>query len=45
VTNSLSSYCAAAGSLQSGQAPTFSVIDITDPSHPGDTKALKLRVP
>ena len=45
VTNSLSSYCAAAGNLQSGQEATFSVQDVTDQSHPGPTKALKLRVP
>jgi serine/threonine protein kinase/S1-C subfamily serine protease len=45
VTNSLSSYCAAAGSLQSGQQATFSVMDITDQSHPGKTEALRLRVP
>jgi serine/threonine protein kinase len=45
VTNSLASYCAAAGSLQSGQAATFSVMDVTDPSHPGKTEPLTLRVP
>jgi hypothetical protein len=45
VTNSLASYCAAAGGLQSGQEATLSVMDISDPSHPGETKALKLRVP
>src|SRR3954471_23061934 len=45
VSNSLSSYCAAAGGLQSGQPATLSVIDITDPAHPGPTKALRLRVP
>jgi S1-C subfamily serine protease len=45
VSNSLASYCQAAGALQSGQDATFSVQDITDPSHPGKTTALKLRVP
>src|SRR4051794_37752591 len=45
VTNSLSSYCAAAANLQSGQVATFSVQDITDSSHPGKTVPLKLRVP
>src|SRR3954454_1297120 len=44
VANTLSSYCAAAGSLQSGQQATFTVMDITDPSHPGDRRALQLRV-
>jgi putative serine protease PepD len=45
VTNSLASYCAAAGSLQSGQQATFTVMDVTDTSHPGKAQALKLRVP
>jgi serine/threonine protein kinase/S1-C subfamily serine protease len=45
VTNSLSSYCAAAGDLPSGQEATFTVMDITDPSNPGKAKALKLRIP
>ena len=45
ITNSLSSYCDAAGSLQSGQQATFTVMDITDPSHPGKAKPLTLRVP
>jgi S1-C subfamily serine protease len=45
VTNSLASYCAAAGGLQSGQQATFTVMDVTDPSHPGKAQALKLRVP
>jgi S1-C subfamily serine protease len=45
VSNSLGSYCKAAGALQSGQEATFSVMDITDPTHPGKTVALKLRVP
>ncbi|HEX4733612.1 MAG TPA: protein kinase [Thermoleophilaceae bacterium] len=45
ITNSLASYCDAAGSLQSGQQATFTVMDITDPSHPGKAKPLTLRVP
>jgi serine/threonine protein kinase/S1-C subfamily serine protease len=45
IANSLSSYCAAAGSLQSGQQATFTVMDVTDPSHPGKPHALRLRVP
>ena len=45
VANSLASYCDAAGNLQSGQQATFSVMDISDPAHPGKTQALRLRVP
>jgi serine/threonine protein kinase/S1-C subfamily serine protease len=45
VTNSLASYCAAAGALQSGQEATFSVMDVTNPGSPGKAKAMKLRVP
>jgi serine/threonine protein kinase/S1-C subfamily serine protease len=45
VANTLSSYCAAAGNLQSGQRATFTVMDITDAANPGKPKALKLRVP
>ena len=45
VSNSLSSYCAAAGNLQSGQEATFTVMDVTNAGHPGKPKALKLRVP
>jgi serine/threonine protein kinase/S1-C subfamily serine protease len=45
VANTLSSYCAAAGNLQSGQQATFTVMDITDAANPGKPKALKLRVP
>jgi serine/threonine protein kinase/S1-C subfamily serine protease len=45
VTNTLSSYCAAAGNLQSGQQATFTVMDITDAANPGKPKTLKLRVP
>jgi putative serine protease PepD len=45
VTNSLASYCAAARNLRSGQAATFTVMDVTDPGHPGKARALTLRVP
>jgi S1-C subfamily serine protease len=45
ITNSLSSYCAAAGTLTSGQQATFTVMDITNPEKPGKPEALKLRVP
>jgi serine/threonine-protein kinase len=45
ISNSLSSYCDAAGNLQSGQTATFTVVDITDPKHPGKAKALRLQVP
>jgi hypothetical protein len=45
ITNSLSSYCAAAGTLTSGQQATFTVMDITNPDKPGKPEALKLRVP
>jgi serine/threonine-protein kinase len=45
IANSLSSYCAAAGGLQSGQRATFTVMDVTDPSHPGKPQPLTLRVP
>jgi putative serine protease PepD len=45
ITNALASYCAAAGSLHSGQEATFTVMDVTDPTHPGKPRALKLRVP
>jgi serine/threonine protein kinase/S1-C subfamily serine protease len=45
VANSLASYCAAAGGLRSGQTATFTVMDVTDPSHPGKPRALKLTVP
>ena len=45
VANSLSSYCAAAGELLSGQTGTFTVVDVSDPAHPGKPKALKLKVP
>jgi serine/threonine-protein kinase len=45
IQNTLASYCAAAGGLQSGQTATFTVMDITDATHPGQPKALKLQVP
>jgi putative serine protease PepD len=45
VTNSLSSYCGAAGNLQSGQEAGITVRDITDTSHPGKEQLIKLRVP
>src|SRR4051794_3390183 len=45
IGNTLSSYCAAAGNLTSGQQATFTVMDITDPSHPGKPHGLNLRVP
>jgi S1-C subfamily serine protease len=45
VNNSLASYCDAAANLQSGQTATFTVIDASDPAHPGKQRTLKLRVP
>lgn len=45
IDNTLSGYCAAAGSLQSGQSATLTVQDVTDPAHPGKPKALKLTIP
>ena len=45
ITNSLASYCAAAGGLTSGQQATFTVIDITNQSNPGKPRPLTLRVP
>jgi serine/threonine protein kinase/S1-C subfamily serine protease len=45
ISNSLSSYCAAVGSVHSGQQVTFTVMDVTDPAHPGKSRALRLRVP
>jgi hypothetical protein len=45
IQNTLASYCAAAGGLQSGQTATFTVMDITDATHPGKPKALRLQVP
>ncbi|HYZ30379.1 MAG TPA: S1C family serine protease, partial [Thermoleophilaceae bacterium] len=45
VANSLASYCAAAGGLQSGEQATFTVMDVTNPARPGKPKALTLRVP
>jgi putative serine protease PepD len=45
IGNTLASYCDAAGSLQSGQQATFTVMDITDPAHPGKPKGVTLRVP
>jgi serine/threonine protein kinase/S1-C subfamily serine protease len=45
ISNSLASYCAAAGNLQSGQVATFTAMDVTDPGHPGKPQAVKLRVP
>jgi serine/threonine-protein kinase len=45
VTNSLASYCAAAGSLRSGQEATFTVMDITDAAHPGKPHAVNVRIP
>jgi S1-C subfamily serine protease len=45
VNNSLASYCAAAGNLQSGQEAGFTVKDISDLSKPGKEKLLTLRVP
>ena len=45
ISNSLSSYCAAVGDLRSRQRATFTVIDVTDPAHPGKPEPLKLRVP
>jgi S1-C subfamily serine protease len=45
IRNTLASYCAAAGPLQSGQAATFTVQDISDPTKPGKPRALRLTVP
>jgi len=45
IANTLQSYCAAAGNLQSGQQATFTVMDVTDPSNPGKAQALNMRVP
>src|SRR3954451_7014006 len=45
IGNTLQSYCAAAGNLQSGQQATFTVMDVTDPSNPGKAQALNMRVP
>jgi serine/threonine-protein kinase len=45
IQNTLASYCAAAGNLQSGQEATFTVMDISDPADPGKPEPLKLRVP
>ncbi len=45
IANSLSSYCAAAGGIQSGQEATFTVMDVSDPGSPGKPKALRLKVP
>ncbi|MEA2424157.1 MAG: eukaryotic-like serine/threonine-protein kinase [Thermoleophilaceae bacterium] len=45
VTNSLASYCAAAGTLQSGQDANITVMDVTDQTHPGKPHVVKLRVP
>jgi serine/threonine protein kinase/S1-C subfamily serine protease len=45
ITNSLASYCAAAGGLTSGQQATFTVMDITNAQKPGKPEPLRLRVP
>lgn len=45
VRNTLASYCAAAGSLQSGQEAAFTVQDITDEANPGKARLLKVTVP
>jgi serine/threonine-protein kinase len=45
ISNTLSSYCAAAAGLHSGQTATLTVIDITDAAHPGKPAALRLQVP
>jgi serine/threonine-protein kinase len=45
VQNSLASYCAAAGNLQSGQTANLTVMDITDQSNPGKPEVVKLTVP
>jgi S1-C subfamily serine protease len=46
IQNTLSSYCAAAGNLQSGQTAIFTVQDVTDASRPpGKPRALRLQVP
>jgi len=45
INNSLSSYCAAAAGLQSGQQATFTVMDVTNSSHPGKAERLTLRIP
>jgi serine/threonine protein kinase/S1-C subfamily serine protease len=45
ISNSLASYCDAAGSLQSGQRATFTVMDVTDQTHPGKAEPLTLRIP
>src|SRR4051794_39477603 len=45
INNTLSGYCAAAGNLQSGQETTVTVMDVTDPSHPGKAQGVKMRVP
>src|SRR4051812_6511548 len=45
INNTLAGYCAAAGNLQSGQETTVTVMDVTDPSHPGKPQGVKMRVP
>jgi serine/threonine-protein kinase len=45
ISNSLSSYCAVAAGLRSGQTATLTVQDITDTSNPGKPEPLRLRVP
>jgi serine/threonine protein kinase/S1-C subfamily serine protease len=45
ISNSLQSYCDATGSLSSGQKATLTVMDVSDPSHPGKPHALNLLVP
>jgi serine/threonine protein kinase/S1-C subfamily serine protease len=45
IGNTLESYCQAVGNVPSGAPITFTVMDVTDPSHPGRAQALRLRVP
>jgi S1-C subfamily serine protease len=45
ISNSLQGYCSAAANLQSGQRATFTIVDATDPSHPGKAEGMTLRVP
>jgi putative serine protease PepD len=44
IANTLESYCQAVGNVASGAPITFTVMDVTDPSHPGKPHALRLRV-
>lgn len=45
IANTLQSYCDAAGGLVSGHSATLTVMDVSDPTHPGRPHALNLRVP